>query len=68
MSRVTEDQLRDCVLLYVEDDDATAYLFQMALEEAGIQAEVLPGDQRRRSPRFRAPAAGRTWMLRHRTW
>jgi len=38
MSRVKEDQLRDCVLLYVEDDDATAYLFQMALEEAGVQA------------------------------
>jgi CheY-like chemotaxis protein len=38
MSRLRTDNLRDCVLLYVEDDDATAYLFQLALDEAGIAA------------------------------
>jgi chemotaxis family two-component system response regulator Rcp1 len=29
-------RIEECLLLYVEDDDATAYLFQMALERSGI--------------------------------
>ena len=28
---------KPCVVLYVEDDDATAYLFQKALDEAGAR-------------------------------
>jgi len=28
-----EKNIHDCVLLYVEDDDASAYLFQLALRE-----------------------------------
>jgi two-component system response regulator len=29
-----------CVILYVEDDDATAYLFEIALREIGIAPQV----------------------------
>lgn len=29
-------RIEECVLLYVEDDDPTSYLFQMALEQSGI--------------------------------
>lgn len=32
--------LRNCTLLYVEDDDATAYLFQTALRESGIVLDL----------------------------
>jgi two-component system, chemotaxis family, response regulator Rcp1 len=31
--------VEECVLLYVEDDDATAFLFQMALRENGISPQ-----------------------------
>jgi CheY-like chemotaxis protein len=56
-------KLRDCVLLYVEDDDATAYLFQTALAENGIAAKlyrVTDGEAalsflRRNGPFQRAP-------------
>jgi chemotaxis family two-component system response regulator Rcp1 len=30
----------ECVVLYVEDDDATSYLFQIALREADISPQV----------------------------
>ena len=33
-------QLDGCTLLYVEDDDATAYLFQSALSEIGLSPQV----------------------------
>src|SRR3954453_226034 len=32
--------LKDCVLLHVEDDDATAYLFQTALQENGVSINL----------------------------
>jgi CheY-like chemotaxis protein len=38
--RGSTDPLRDCVILYVEDDDATAYLFQLALNESGRYPNV----------------------------
>ena len=30
----------DCVILYLEDDDATAFLFQKALQEAGAHSRL----------------------------
>jgi two-component system response regulator len=36
----TFGRLKDCTLLYVEDDDATAFLFQIALRESGIPVDV----------------------------
>lgn len=33
-------QLSDCVLLYVEDDDATAYLFQVALQHTDLAPQL----------------------------
>ena len=41
-------KLDDCVLLQVEDDDATAFLFQKALREAGLSPQyfrVTDGEQ-----------------------
>ena len=41
-------KIEQCVLLYVEDDDAAAYLFQTALEDAGLNPRVYrvtDGDQ-----------------------
>jgi len=38
----------ECILLYVEDDDATAFLFQTALQEEGIGVKLFrltDGDQ-----------------------
>ena len=32
--------IEDCVVLYVEDDDATAYLLQIAMREAQLQPQV----------------------------
>ena len=32
--------MRSCSLLYVEDDDATAFLFQTALRESGITLDL----------------------------
>ena len=32
--------MRSCTLLYVEDDDPTAYLFQTALRESGITLDL----------------------------
>jgi chemotaxis family two-component system response regulator Rcp1 len=35
------DALRKCYILYAEDDDATAYLFQLALAESGLTPQVI---------------------------
>lgn len=38
----------ECILLYVEEDDATAHLFRIALNEAGVNPQVFrvtDGDQ-----------------------
>jgi CheY-like chemotaxis protein len=32
--------MEDCVVLYVEDDDATAYLFQMAMRSSGATPQI----------------------------
>src|SRR5688500_8546102 len=40
-ARHSYEALRRCVLLYAEDDDATAYLFQLALEETGAKLNVI---------------------------
>jgi two-component system, chemotaxis family, response regulator Rcp1 len=34
-------KIEDCTILYVDDDDATVYLFRMALRQAGIAPRVL---------------------------
>jgi CheY-like chemotaxis protein len=33
--------VENCVVLYVEDDDATAYLFQAAMREADLHPQVI---------------------------
>jgi CheY-like chemotaxis protein len=32
--------IEECVILYVEDDDATAYLFHTAIREAGLHPQI----------------------------
>jgi len=34
-------KIEDCVILYLEDDDPTAYLFQIALQEAGFSPRLV---------------------------
>jgi hypothetical protein len=33
-------RMRNCVVLHVEDDDAMAFLFRAALDEAGVDVSV----------------------------
>ena len=33
-------RIEDCSILYVDDDDATVYLFRLALREAGISPQI----------------------------
>jgi CheY-like chemotaxis protein len=40
VSRRSVKSVEDCILLYVEDDDATAFLFQTALDEEGIPVRL----------------------------
>jgi chemotaxis family two-component system response regulator Rcp1 len=35
-----EEELRECTILYVEDDDSTAYLFQHALQQTGTDVRL----------------------------
>lgn len=38
--RRDQNESRECVVLYVEDDDAAAYLFQHALQQAGTDVRL----------------------------
>lgn len=40
LSRRIVKAREECILLYVEDDDATAFLFQTALDEAEIELKL----------------------------
>jgi CheY-like chemotaxis protein len=42
--RNTANRNDDCVILYVEDDDATAYMFQKALDHSGTAAQLFRVD------------------------
>ena len=48
MFRRSVKKTEECILLYVEDDDAAAYLFETALRDEGINVQffrVTDGDQ-----------------------
>jgi len=36
LRRIVAKKLEECVILYVEDDDATVFLFQLALKDEGL--------------------------------